>query len=77
MEINFTKYDLMIQLEFKSLSSVYRLLRTSLLPKKQFYSMEELQKLKISKSLLDNGANTKEVQSYWEHYYSLKPIKEQ
>jgi hypothetical protein len=77
MEINFTKYDLMIQLEFKSLSSVYRLLRISLLPKKQFYSIEELQKLKISKALLDNGATSKEVQQYWEYYYSLKPIQEQ
>ena len=72
MEIKFSKADLMRNLNYKSRTSLYELLRISLLEKKAWYSMEELEKLRISKSLLEQHKSKNFVLQYWTHYHQLK-----
>ena len=72
MEIKFSKADLMRYFNYKSRTSLYELLRISLLEKKAWYSMEELEKLRISKSLLEQSKSKNFVLQYWTHYHQLK-----
>ena len=75
MEIKYSKTTIKELLEYRSLKSVYRLIHLSKLPLKTSYTREEVERLKITKSLIKQRVKQKQILEYWSFYYGLKDVK--
>lgn len=77
MEIKFSKHDLRKILGYKSLNSVYSILNITFISvRKTYYTQDDLNKLKISKTLLNSGYTKEKVINYWREYRRLKNVQE-
>ena len=74
MEIKYSKETIKILLNYRSLKSVYRLIHLTKLPLKTAYTREEVERIKITKSLIKQKLKQKQILEYWSFYYALKEV---
>ena len=74
MEIKYSKTTIKELLNYSSLKSVYRLIHLTKLPLKTAYTREEVERIKITKSLIKQKLKQKQILEYWSFYYALKEV---